>query len=99
MLRDEVITKLRPELPHLLAKYAVLELYLFGSVARGEERPDSDVDFAIVFDKSRTVTLFTLGGLKDHLSELLGRDADIGERAFIQPHARASAERDMIQVI
>ncbi|HMN42927.1 MAG TPA: nucleotidyltransferase domain-containing protein [Phycisphaerales bacterium] len=98
MLRDEIIAKVRPELTVLSEKYAVQEVYLFGSVARGEERPESDVDFAIVFDKTRTVTLSTLGALKDHLTDLIGREADIGERAFIRPFARADAESDMIRI-
>lgn len=56
-------------------KYGVARVSLFGSRARGEERPDSDYDFLI--SSGRVRSLFKLGGLFVELKEALGADVDI----------------------
>jgi predicted nucleotidyltransferase len=56
--------------------YGVKSLALFGSVARGEARPDSDVDLLVEFD--RPVGLIGLVALQLRLEELLGCPVDIG---------------------
>jgi predicted nucleotidyltransferase len=48
---------------------------VFGSVARGEDRPDSDIDFLVEFD--RGASLFDLMRLEDDLRDLLGRRVDV----------------------
>jgi predicted nucleotidyltransferase len=59
-----------------LSEFAVKALFLFGSVARDEATPESDVDVLVAFD--RPVGLFTLLGLKAYLEELLGCSVDVG---------------------
>jgi uncharacterized protein len=54
----------------------VSSLYLFGSIARGEDDQASDVDLLVEF--SGHPTLFTLGRLQDDLAAVLGRSVDIG---------------------
>jgi len=53
----------------------VLKAWLFGSFARGEERPDSDVDILIILDHSTPVGLRFFGMYED-LKKLLGRNVD-----------------------
>ena len=73
----------------------VLKAWLFGSFARGEETPQSDVDILIVPDRSgKPFTLFTLGGMYMDLKELLGREIDLVEEGSLRPYAAESANRD-----
>jgi predicted nucleotidyltransferase len=70
----------RPDLitePFLVAlvEAGVTQAWLFGSVARHEERPDSDVDLLVTFD--RDVFLFDRMDLADQLSGLIGRRVDL----------------------
>ena len=73
----------------------VQKAWLFGSFARGEETPQSDVDILIVPDRSgKPFTLFTLGGMYMDLKELLGREIDLVEEGSLRPYAAESANRD-----
>ena len=73
----------------------VLKAWLFGSFARGEETPQSDVDILIVPDRSgKPFTLFTLGGMYMDLKELLGREIDLVEEGSLRLYAAESANRD-----
>ncbi|MBF0537971.1 MAG: nucleotidyltransferase family protein [Nitrospirae bacterium] len=56
-------------------RYSVRELGIFGSFATGNERIESDVDILVDFDKS--VSLLTLVGLENYLSELIDMKVDV----------------------
>jgi hypothetical protein len=71
----------------------VLKAWLFGSFARGEETPESDVDILIVLDHSKPVGLQFFGMYED-LKELLGRPVDLVVDRSLAPFARESVERD-----
>ena len=71
----------------------VLKAWLFGSYARGEERPDSDVDIMVVLDRSKPVGLKFFGMWGD-LEQLLGRQVDLVTEKALMPFARESANRD-----
>ena len=64
----------------------VRSLALFGSVVRGEARPDSDVDILVKF--SKPVGLFEFIRLKHRLEEILGRSVDLVTRAALKPQLR-----------
>ncbi len=73
----------------------VLKAWLFGSFARGEETPQSDVDILFVPDRSgKPFTLFTMGGMYMDLKELLGREVDLVEDGSLRPYAAETANRD-----
>ena len=73
----------------------VLKAWLFGSFARGEEKPWSDVDILFVPDYSgKPFTLLTMGGMYLDLRELLGREVDLVVDGSLRPYAVESAERD-----
>ena len=71
----------------------VLKAWLFGSFARGEETPESDVDILIVLDHSKPMGLQFFGMYED-LKELLGRPVDLVVDRSLAPFARESVERD-----
>ncbi|WP_293901393.1 nucleotidyltransferase domain-containing protein [Phenylobacterium sp.] len=66
-----------------------------GSVARGEAKPESDVDvaYAVVGPAS----LFDLGGILMDLQDELGRKADMVDLAGVRPRMRAHMERDLVR--
>jgi uncharacterized protein len=74
MLRDR-IHELGDEIEALARKHGAVRIRLFGSVARGEERPDSDVDFLVALEEGRSLLDFV--GLKLDLEELLERKVDL----------------------
>ena len=71
----------------------VLKAWLFGSFARGEETPDSDVDILVILDNSKPVGMRFFGMFED-LKELLGRDVDLVTERSLAQFARESIEHD-----
>ncbi len=80
-----------------LDEFAVKALFLFGSVARDEATPESDVDFLVEFD--HPVGLFMLLGLKAFLEEVLGCSVDLGTRSSLRPHLRETVLKEAIRAI
>ncbi|MBQ7741430.1 MAG: nucleotidyltransferase domain-containing protein [Bacteroidaceae bacterium] len=76
----------------------VLKAWLFGSFARGEETPSSDVDILFVPDMSQKFSLFTLGGMYMDLKDLLNREVDLIPEDSLLPFAEKSADRDKILI-
>ena len=71
-VRPDIITD---EFLAIMRSHGVVKAYLFGSVSRGEERPDSDLDLLVTLDPS--VTLFQQVDLMEELSQLCGRRVDM----------------------
>jgi hypothetical protein len=78
------------KLVDLCRQYHVRELSVFGSAARGEMRPDSDVDLLVEFIPDAKVDLFEYAGLMLDLSELIGRKVDLVSKKGLKPLIRAS---------
>ncbi len=75
------LDKLRKERHQILilaVKHGARNVRVFGSVARGEERPDSDVDFLVEMAPGRS--LLDVGGLQMDLQERLGQRVDVVTR-------------------
>jgi uncharacterized protein len=71
MTRDELLDKLRAELPYLRQKYHIATLGLFGSYARNEQTPDSDVDLVYELEPDRKMTMFQFVDLEDEVKARL----------------------------
>ena len=71
-------------------------LAVFGSVARGEAGPESDVDILVEFEGRATFDRYM--GLKFFLEDLLGRRADLVTRKALKPRLRPYVEREAIYV-
>lgn len=69
-------------------------LRVFGSVARGEDGPDSDVDFLV--DLAPGTGLFGLAGLERELAEILKAEVDLSPAGSLKPRVRSEAEREAI---
>jgi predicted nucleotidyltransferase len=97
MTRDQVIERLRASESELRSR-GVLQLSLFGSVARGEARADSDVDVAVKLDHSRSIDLFDYNDIANRLEELLGSKVDLLCDPPRKPRLQAALERDRVHV-
>ena len=75
----------------------VLRAWLFGSYARGEENPDSDVDLLVELDESQRIGLRFFGMYMD-LKELLGKEVDLVANGCLMPFAEESANRDKLLI-
>jgi uncharacterized protein len=82
------------KLTDLCKRYHVRELSLFGSAARGEMRPDSDIDLLVEFIPGAKVDLFDYSGLMLDLSKLIGRKVDLVSKKGLKPLIRASVLKE-----
>ncbi|WP_199409629.1 MULTISPECIES: nucleotidyltransferase family protein [unclassified Collinsella] len=82
----------------MLARYDVREAYLFGSFARGEQAPDSDIDLCLVC--GNTMTFGTLYELSLELEKELGRKVDIvtNPPEHMRPPFRKNLEQDEVRL-
>ena len=69
---------------------------LFGSMARGDNRPDSDIDIMIEVDPEAHITVFEYVGLKDYISGLFNEPVDVVSREGLKPYVRPAATADAI---
>lgn len=82
----ELLEAKKGEILRIAAKHGARNVRIFGSVARGEARPDSDVDFLVDMEPGRT--LFDMGGLLMDLRDLLGLEVDVVTEHGLKPRIR-----------
>ncbi len=84
-------------LAEVCRRYGIRRMSLFGSAARGEMRPDSDVDLLVEFTRSSKTTLFDYARMQDELSPLFGnRKIQIASPGILKnPYRRRSILRDL----
>ncbi len=75
MTIDDVLKNKRDDIRRIAARHGAYNIRIFGSVARGEARPDSDVDFLVAVGPGRSA--FFPAGLLVDLEELLGCKVDV----------------------
>ena len=96
MRRDEVLDVLSRHRGEFTNRFRVRSLALFGSVARGESRPDSDVDILVAFAEPPGFDGYM--ALKWRLEELLGASVDLVMEGALRPEARTVVEAEAIRV-
>lgn len=96
MKRDDAIAVLSSCLEELRHRFGVVELGLFGSVARDEATETSDVDVMVTFAETPSFTAFM--DLKHTLEEKLGARVDLVTRAGLKPRVRPHVEREVLRV-
>ena len=97
--RAQVISLLQREAQTIRDRYKATALYLYGSAARDELRPDSDIDVFVDFDPNSRFSLIEQIGLQDYLKDLLQRDVDLTTRGGLHPLLKARIERSSVKVL
>ncbi|MBQ4421287.1 MAG: nucleotidyltransferase domain-containing protein [Bacteroidales bacterium] len=72
----------------------VVRAWLFGSFARGEETPESDVDILVQYDDTARISLLTISHMMGELERSTGRRVDLIEDGCLMPFAVESVNRD-----
>jgi predicted nucleotidyltransferase len=94
--RAEILAALQARRPEIGGRLGVRHLGLFGSAARDELRPDSDIDVLVEFDGP--VTFDRYFQLKDFLEQLLCRPVDVVTVGGLKPRARRHVEQALISL-
>jgi predicted nucleotidyltransferase len=88
------VRRKRRDLIAAAAAHGVTNLRVFGSVARGEDRPGSDVDLLV--DLPPDIGLLRLGRVQAELEDIVGTKVDLVPATDLKPAVRARAERDLV---
>ena len=95
MKRDEIIRVLKEREADLRAQ-GVTHAALFGSLARNEQRPGSDIDILVDLDPRIVATIFDYAGVKDYIAGLFEGPVDVIDREALKPRLRPRAAADAI---
>ena len=90
---EEIKKKILP----ILKKYGVNRAGIFGSVVRGEDSEESDVD--ILVEIKNRMSLLDFVGLKLELEEVIGRKVDLGEYDAIKPIIKEQILKEEVSVL
>ncbi|AUC62308.1 toxin-antitoxin system antidote component [Cyanobacterium sp. HL-69] len=95
MYLQKLLQEKRQQILQLADKHGAFNVRVFGSVVRGEDTPESDIDFLVDYDPDKTTPWFP-GGLLMDLQELLGRKVDVltedGISVFIKEQILTEAQ-------
>lgn len=97
MKRTDAIEALKRHADALRALGAT-SLFLFGSVARDEARPDSDIDLFIDYDMAKKFSLIDLAGIKLFLEESFESGVDVTTRSSLHPKLKNRIESSAIRI-
>ena len=95
--RERVLRILREQAPRLRA-LGITRLSLFGSMARGEAGPESDIDLLIEIESAAKLGLFDLFDLREELGRRLGRPVSFAFRSQMRPWLQEWIEEDRIEI-
>ena len=92
---SRIIDELRSHEPALRAR-GVLHVAVFGSRARGDNRPDSDTDIMIDLDPDAPIGVWDYAGLKTYIVGLFDGPVDVVARESLKPAIRPAAATDAV---
>jgi predicted nucleotidyltransferase len=95
MNTQDILAQLKENEAALRAR-GVIHAALFGSRARGDNRPGSDIDIMIEIDPNAHIGVFDYVGLKDYIAEILDSRVDVVSRDGLKPYVRPAATADAI---
>ncbi len=95
MNREEIIVRLQ-ENEAGLRQLGVAHAALFGSRARGDDRPESDTDILIDIDPAAPVGVWEYAGIKAYIASVLGGSVDVVEREGLKPYVKPAATAEAI---
>ena len=93
--RQEIIDRLRQNETALRAR-GVSHAALFGSRARGDNRPDSDIDIMIEVDPAAGIGVYEYVALKDYIAALFERPVDVVSRDGLKPYVKPAVTTDAV---
>lgn len=94
-IKDDVLKKLEENFFEIQNRFGIETIGIFGSVSRGEDTLESDVDILYRYVDDN-VTLENMLGLKAYLEDLFGREVDLVGIRWIDPMMKPYVETDMI---
>ena len=95
MKSDEILARLRENETSLRAR-GVKHAALFGSCARGDNRPDSDIDILIDLAPEAPIGVWEYAGLKAYIADLFEGPVDVVSHETLKPHIRPAATTDAV---
>lgn len=96
MDKEQALTLLRAHKTVLVQRFGVVDIALFGSTARGEAVPDSDLNILVRFDGPATSACYF--GVQFYLEDLTGLPIDLVTDKALRPELRPYVEREAIHV-
>jgi len=96
--KDEILTFLQQNKSYLQERFHITKIGLFGSFARDEQTPTSDVDLLIEMDKNVQNLHDTKEALKIFLSHSFHRNVDVAREKYLKPYAKEKILNDTIYV-
>jgi len=93
---NTTILEHRDEILRLAREHGARKLRLFGSAARGDDRPDSDLDLLVEMEPGRSLVDHV--ALKQDLEGLLGRDVDVVTEQSLHPRLRDRVLREAVSL-
>ena len=90
------IEEIKQKITPILDRYSVKQADVFGSVARGEAKNDSDVDILVEFGKTPSLVRFIK--MENELKEILDKDVDLVVKGSEKPLIRPFIYKDMIKL-
>ena len=96
MEMEDLIQSHKQEILAIARRYGARRVRVFGSVARGEARPDSDIDFLVELEPGRS--LFDLGGMLYELQNLLGVEVDVVTEKGLRKRIREQVLREATSI-
>lgn len=97
LTRDDAIRILRAHADEIRAQ-GVIRLALFGSTARGEARPGSDVDLLVDYDEGRSLSLLDIAGISARIEDLLGRQVELADRKRLKPFLKDNILAEAVEI-
>lgn len=91
------IAEIKEKIVPVLKKYGIRQASVFGSVARGESQPDSDVDLVVKLGSLR-FGIWGFVGLKQDLEQALGRKVDVISQEAVSPRLAVKIKKDLKQI-
>ena len=95
-MTQDLFSKMRNLKPDLKKRFRLKEILLFGSIVRGEQREDSDIDVLVEFEEG--ADLFDLVGLANFLEEQLQRKVDVAPKRALREEFRDSILSEAVPI-
>ena len=94
MVKNDIIDELKKHEPELRQK-GVNHVALFGSYARGQQRPFSDIDILIELNPNDEIDIFSYVALKEQIANFFGCPVDFVHKAALKKEVRGYVEKEM----